>query len=67
MVPSEAVHIVGVTVAVTIISFIVTVVVHMFELPQASVAFHVIVDIPTPKFPLASAPVPVLVVAPVME
>ena len=49
------------------LGFIVTVVVQLELLPQASVTVHVMVDTPTPNDPLASFPVPLLVVAPVIE
>ena len=45
---------------------IVTVVVQVAVLPHASVTVHVIVDTPTLNTPLASFPVPLLVVAPVI-
>ena len=44
---------------------IVTVVVQVEILPHASVTVHVIVETPTSNTPLASGPVPLLVVAPV--
>ena len=43
----------------------VTVVVQVETLPHASVTVHVIVETPTLNVPLASVPVPLLVVAPV--
>jgi hypothetical protein len=43
----------------------VTTVVQVEILPHASVTVHVIVDAPTLNVPLASVPVPLLVVAPV--
>jgi hypothetical protein len=45
--------------------FMVTTVVQVETLPQASVTVHVIVETPTLNVPLASVPVPLLVVAPV--
>ena len=47
-------------------SLIVMVVLHVAILLQASVTVHVIVEVPILKEPLASAPVPLLVVAPVI-
>ena len=44
---------------------IVTVVVQVEVLPHASVTVHVIVETPVLNIPLASVPVPLLVVAPV--
>jgi hypothetical protein len=44
---------------------IVTTVVHLEILPHASVTVHVIVETPTLNVPLASVPVPLLVVVPV--
>ena len=50
---------------VTGFGLMVTVVVQVETLPHASVTLHVIVETPTLKAPLASVPVPLLVVAPV--
>ena len=50
---------------VTGFGLMVTVVVQVETLPHTSVTLHVIVEMPTLKTPLASAPVPLLVVAPV--
>ena len=44
----------------------VTAVVQVETLPHASVTVHVIVEAPTLNVPLASVPVPLLVVAPVI-
>jgi hypothetical protein len=44
----------------------VTVVVQVEILPQASVTVHVIVETPTSNIPLASVPVPLLGAAPVI-
>lgn len=46
--------------------FTITEVVHVIRLLHPSVTVQVMVEFPTLKLPLASVPVPVLVVAPVM-
>jgi hypothetical protein len=49
------------------LGFIVIVVVHVSLLPHSSVTVQVIVETPRLKMPLASTPVPLREVAPVIE
>jgi hypothetical protein len=67
IVASDPLHIDGAVTFTIGLGLIVITVVHVDELPQLFVTDQVIVEIPMLKIPLASLPVPVLIVLPDIE